>query len=188
MGRGCCDVLDWCPGLRLTLSYSSRTQDWAVLTARSSQLDNFSHDGFPTKNIFDEFCNDCAEPSMADMAGSFQSILQKVCLSPGWLKTNNSQLTHSGLVLPPSPTITQHQHINQNINNGITPRPPLPSQQAGSQYIIVVPLSAGTKVMRILLMSVPSLCWVFVVQGPVSCPWPVTGCPAHWPGCWQMIL
>ena len=170
MGRGCCDVLDWCPGLGLTLSYSSRTQDWAVLTARSSQLDNFSHDGFPTKNIFDEFCNDCAEPSMADMAGSFQSILQKVCLSPSWLKTTNSQLTHSGLVLPPSPTITQHRHINQNINNGITPRPPLPSQQAGSQYIIVVPLSAGTKVIRILLMSVPSLCWVFVVQGPVSCP------------------
>ena len=28
---------------------------------------------------------------------------------------------------------------------------------AGSQYIIVVPLSAGTKVIRILLMSVPSL-------------------------------
>ena len=94
---------------------------------------------------------------MADMAGSFQSILQKVCLSPGCLKTTNSQLTHSGLVLPPSPTITQHRHINQNINNGITPRPPLPSQQAGSQYIIVVPLSAGTKVIRILLMSVPSL-------------------------------
>ena len=68
-----------CPGPGLTQSYSSITQDRAVL----SHADYFSHDGFPTKNIFDEFCNDCAEPSMADMAGSFQSILQKSLLEPG---------------------------------------------------------------------------------------------------------
>lgn len=64
------------------------------------------------------------------------------------------------------------------------PAPLSPASRHQPQCIIVVPLSAGTKVIRILLMSVPSLCPVFVVQGPVSCRSPVTACPSYdgvWP-------
>ena len=138
---------------------------------------------FPQKIFLMNFVTIVLSHPWQTWQAAFNQYFKKFAWAPaGWRLPAPSSVTAAWCFLP-SPTITQHWHINQNINNGITPRPPLPSQQQ-PQYIIVVPLSAGTKVIRILLMSVPSLCWVFVVQGPVSCPSPVTACPSHdgvWP-------